>query len=321
VKMSLAAREYQRASIATSTQNVYKTGIKCYLEYCAILGLPVEPIAKPSEDILCCFVSYCASCKCLGYDIINVYLCGVRHHCIMLGYGDILGRTPRLELTMKGIKRAAARRREPRAPITTSVMCRLADVLKRGFHGVYTDIMLQAVTCLAFFGGLRVSELISCKVGDIRITGDVDLNIKFLELFLASSKTDVLCKGVTLKLFATGNKLCPVTAFSKYVSMLFVTEVGSPLFCTSDGCPLTRLSFLRLVRDTLIAAGCDSTAFNTHSFRKGMATSLSAAGVPDHVISTMGRWRSQCYKTYISTPASVISQAQVSISDPSVAKI
>jgi hypothetical protein len=107
-------------------------------------------------------------------------------------------------------------------------MCRLADVLQRGFYGVYTDIMLHAVTCGAFFGGLMVSELISCKLRDVRFTGNVDLNIKFLELFLASSKTDVLCEGVTLKLFAMGNKLCPVTAFSKYISMLFITEVGSP---------------------------------------------------------------------------------------------
>jgi hypothetical protein len=58
-------------------------------------------------------------------------------------------------------------------------MCRLADVLQRGFYGVYTDIMFRAVTCGAFFGGLRVSELISCKLGDVRFTGNVDLNINF----------------------------------------------------------------------------------------------------------------------------------------------
>jgi len=239
----------------------------------------------------------------------------------MLGYGEIPTDGVKLDLTLKGIRRASARRRPQREPVTTSIMCRLLEVLSRGLHTPFTDIMLQAAMCVAFFGGLRISELLACKVGHVSFSFDVDLGLKFLTLFLPKSKTDLSHRGVTLKLFSTGNNLCAVNAMSSYINVLLVKSPEAFLFYTADGKPLNRMSFLHLLRETLVAAGCDATNFNTHSFRKGMATSLSAAGVSDHVISTMGRWKSQCYKLYISTPASVISQSQASISNPMVAKV
>lgn len=62
--------------------------------------------------------------------------------------------------------------------------------------------------------------------------------------------------------------------------------------------------------------GLDSSNVSGHSMRKGFATSCSSAKVPDHVIQTIGRWSSDCYKLYIETPKSVIANAQTALADP-----
>ena len=44
--------------------------------------------------------------------------------------------------------------------------------------------------------------------------------------------------------------------------------------------------------------------------RIGTATSAYAARLEDHLIQTLGRWSSDCYKTYIHTPIHVSKDAQ-----------
>ena len=44
--------------------------------------------------------------------------------------------------------------------------------------------------------------------------------------------------------------------------------------------------------------------------RIGAATSAYAARLEDHLIQTLGRWSSDCYKTYIHTPIHVSKDAQ-----------
>ena len=56
---------------------------------------------------------------------------------------------------------------------------------------------------------------------------------------------------------------------------------------------------------------------STHSFRIGAATTAAAAGYPKWAIQTLGRWSSDCYKTYIRIPESTtnsLSQALANLS-------
>jgi hypothetical protein len=54
--------------------------------------------------------------------------------------------------------------------------------------------------------------------------------------------------------------------------------------------------------------------YNGISFRKGGASSLAAAGVPDRVIKAAGRWRSDCFQLYIRMQLSELQSALVSMS-------
>ena len=48
--------------------------------------------------------------------------------------------------------------------------------------------------------------------------------------------------------------------------------------------------------------------------RKGGALSLALAGVEDHVVKAMGRWKPECYGRYIESVACEVKDAQVAMS-------
>ena len=74
------------------------------------------------------------------------------------------------------------------------------------------------------------------------------------------------------------------------------------LLVWEDSRPLTRTTFVTRLRRGLQSAGLDMNQFFGHSLRIGAATSAAVAGVPDHLIKTLGRWRSEAYHLYICTP-------------------
>ena len=94
-------------------------------------------------------------------------------------------------------------------------------------------------------------------------------------------------------------------------------KLEGPQLVHSDGSPLTRDQFVRLVKMALTAASIDASAYSGHSFRIGAASAAAAAGVLAYLIKALGRWESEAYHIYIRTPrealasiAQVISKAQ-----------
>ena len=75
-----------------------------------------------------------------------------------------------------------------------------------------------------------------------------------------------------------------------------------PLFCFSNGRPLTRFRLLKHLRHQLQQASYHPHRFNTHSFRISGATSVVEAGASQATIQQLGRWCSQAYRCYIRPP-------------------
>ena len=99
--------------------------------------------------------------------------------------------------------------------------------------------------------------------------------------------------------------LCPVEAVLSYLSIRGGTS--GPLFVRTNGVPLKRAYFSERLRSLLGAAGI-AGRYSSHSFRIGAARSAALAGVPEHMIQTLGRWTSSAYLTYIRTPCSLLSE-------------
>ena len=128
-----------------------------------------------------------------------------------------------------------------------------------------------------------------------------------LRLRIKFSKTDAVGAGHFLYIGVTGTNLCPVLALRSYLAHL--GSLAGPLFFWVDRSPLTANQVNHYLRVILSRAGV-SGPFSSHSFRIGAATSVAAAGLPDHLIQTLGRWTSQAYRCCIRTaPDTVLSVA------------
>ena len=62
---------------------------------------------------------------------------------------------------------------------------------------------------------------------------------------------------------------------------------------------LTYGKFTAKIKAVAKGEGYDEAHFHTHSFRIGGASALAARGVPDHVIQSVGRWKSLAFLAYI----------------------
>ena len=130
--------------------------------------------------------------------------------------------------------------------------------------------MLWAACCIAFFGILRIGEMIvpSKDAYDPSVhlnLSDVSVdNLErptMLKISIKQSKTDPFQKGVDLFLGKTDTDISPVRALQK--------------------------------------AGVDQLKYCGHSLRIGGAITAAAREMEDSIIKTLGRWQSMAYLQYV----------------------
>ena len=241
-----------------------------------------------------------------------------------LGVPSPTRRNQVLHLALRGVRRSAHTGQRPRQPLTT-------PVLRAVLRGVTTSRalhrqdkrMLKAALLLGFYGFLRVSEFtapsqrrFNPRLHPTSANICLATDMSYVDFYLKRSKTDQYAEGVTIRIGATCNELCPVAALSTYLAARRSSQQRhtSPLFCFHAGQPLTRPKLLRTLQSMLSKAGYDPTRFNTHSLRIGAASSAALAGLPLSTIKHLGRWRSSCYTTYIRRHPAVVQQAATAIS-------
>ena len=121
-------------------------------------------------------------------------------------------------------------------------------------------------------------------------------------LCIKQSKTDPFRQGVEVFLGNTGSEVCPIQALVHYIGVRSPSQ--GPLFILQSGAPLTRSYLVSQLQAALRQAGIEDSGFNGHSFRIGAATTAAQQGLEDSLIQTLGRWRSDAFKTYIKLPRS-----------------
>lgn len=101
-----------------------------------------------------------------------------------------------------------------------------------------------------------------------------------------------------------GKPICPVAALRDYLDLR--GHAPGPLFIISTGVPLTPLTIVNHWLRCIFTAARHGSSSSSHSFRIGAATSAASAGVPDHLIRTLGRWSNHAYQRYIRTPPDIL---------------
>ena len=114
------------------------------------------------------------------------------------------------------------------------------------------------------------------------------------------SKNDPFRKGCFIHIGIGRRPLCAVRAVMNYLALR--GDAPGPLFLLPNGQPLSPNILMDWLRQIMASARVPGN-FSSHSFRIGAAT---VAGVPDHLIQSMGRWSSNACQLYIRTPAEAL---------------
>ena len=82
-----------------------------------------------------------------------------------------------------------------------------------------------------------------------------------------------------------------------------------PFFVYRSSIRLSYHTMAKHIKATAVRMGFNKSFFSTHSLRIGGASALAAAGVPDYIIQTMGRWESLAFLMYIRLASSAYNAA------------
>ena len=118
-----------------------------------------------------------------------------------------------------------------------------------------------------------------------------------IQVTIKATKTDPFHVGMTIFITATGYPICPLWALEKYLYYCMCHK--RPLSQFSNGNYFTRQALASIVIKGLASYGISPSAYSTHSFRIGAASTAAAADIPDSLIKSFRRWQSDCYQHYL----------------------
>ena len=152
---------------------------------------------------------------------------------------------------------------------------------------MYENRLLFFYLTLAFSAFLRISELMSLKKSDIKLSSDE----KILSLHIEFSKTDQFGRGTLSYIYLTDKPWCPIP----YVDVLDNFGDDEKIVKLTESALRSRLRYLSKTIGVV-----DFDKYNWHSFRRGGAFYCGINGVPDYLIKAHGRWKSTSYIRYVS---------------------
>ncbi|XP_067323198.1 integrase/recombinase xerD homolog [Anolis sagrei] len=208
----------------------------------------------------------------------------------------------RLHKLVTGWSRESHCPSDDRQPLTPDILKGLKQIWVQVCSSIYEQRLFHAAAVTAFFGALRVSELIPASKKDLSqralLFSDVTISDQQLQIIVRSSKTDQRGKGSLISLSPCSDAdICPVLAITQFRVMRGSTS--GYFFCHHDGGPLTKYQFWSITDKALKLLGLGHLKFGTHSFRIGAASTAANLGYATERIKSLGRWKSDAYKGYV----------------------
>lgn len=261
-------------------------------QFCLVNTWPI-----PVEDI-CKFIAHSFESN-LSQSTIKCHLAGISFICKL---NDLPDPTQKfvVKKMLEGVGRVRGKKSDARLPITHEILVSITKILPYVCNSSYETKLFLAAFSIAYHGLFRIGEMaISAKESDhIVQIENVSLESNNLKFRIPSSKTDQFKKGCEINIRAEANKsICPVALWQDYSKVR--PKIVGPAFCHYNGSPITRYQFVAVLKKSLLRAGIDCKCYSSHSFRIGRASTLSMEGVPDNIIRSLGRWKSEAYRTYI----------------------
>lgn len=329
--MNQTVKTLWKHAVANKTRESYNVGYTHFERFMLLNNVHLHADSLPpiSEEILIYFVAYCFRHLNLQYSTIKLYLCGIRYKYLQSNVQSPFEKPDQNNLIklaniLKSVKRLQGAVPRTRLPITFDILEKICYRLRKGVFNSFIDCLIETACIVAFFGFLRCGEFTVRNASDFDVSvnlciSDVLFFDDYAVLKLKESKTDPFRRGVCIQLHKINHSICPFLALQKYITFRVERKIYSsssdPLFITELGFPLDRNYFIAKLKHVLQHIGYDASLYNGHSFRSGAATSAGQANIEDHMIKTLGRWRSQTYCSYIKASENTIKQAQKSLAN------
>ncbi|XP_069585211.1 uncharacterized protein [Ranitomeya imitator] len=281
------------SSIAPSTWKAYG---KAWEEWCLLAdGKPVGSSEDARMQVTMAFLSKMHAMGVSG-SVARNRVSALAFHFKLRGWPDSTKHFLVSQL-LKGWRRTD-KHGDNRRPISFELLVSLVKAAESVCDSKYEAALTSAAFGLAFFGAMRVSEIVPTalnKPGGLR-REDILICDDGLRIRICKSKTDQDGRGTWFPIFAINKGICPLTLTRNYMRF---RKDGSQFFFHENGLPLVSGQFLAILRRTLSLLGLPAAEFGTHSFQIGAATEASRAGLFESEIQRVGRWRSRCFTRYI----------------------
>lgn len=175
------------------------------------------------------------------------------------------------------------------------------DIMLNKNGQTYLGNLLKAMFSAAYFGLLRVGEMVEGKHQIKRRNVNFAKNKKKVTIILESSKTHTLNdkpQKVTLPEMEKLPQYCPVRLLRQYLK---IRDSGNnqALFTLRGGHPISAHIFRNWLRKILQHIGLQSNLYDTHSFRSGRCCDLRRLGYSLSAIKDAGRWASSAILVYL----------------------
>ena len=207
---------------------------------------------------------------------------------------------------LEAAKRQLKKPVQKKEPVTIDMLTKLCEKYASESANL-SDLRVAAICVTAFHAFLRFSELASLRCCDVKFmsTGS---DIRFAELFIIKSKTDVYRDGNRVLMAETADHSCPFKILFRYVEAANIDLNSSNLFfrtvyfykskrlykLRSTGLSYSRTRELGL--SAFSSLGYSPKTFGLHSLRSGGVTVAANAGVHDRLFKRHGRLRSETAK-------------------------
>ncbi|XP_071109178.1 integrase/recombinase xerD homolog [Haliotis cracherodii] len=292
-------------SLSENTWSTYRTGINALQQFRSVHQLP-ETWPVPLDKV----VNFIAHLSVTNHspNTVKTYIAGISANHKLKGMEDCTNHFLVTKL-ITGMYKSRGRQ-DTRKPITLDLLKVVINNLTQVCSSSYEVCLFRAVYCKAFFGFFRVSELVQtkmsqpgCSINNVSISGETEK----ATIHLPHSKgghgwpSDQRGYGNSVGIEVTpGKSTCPVAALKAYLNVRPSGPV--PAFIHFDQSPLTRYQFQAVLKKALALSSIGTESYSSHSFRIGAATTAAINGVPPHLIQQYGRWKSECYQSYIRLP-------------------
>jgi hypothetical protein len=237
-----------------------------------------------SVELLCFWLTDLA--KNVTFKTVKNYLRAMRHLHVERGYDCTLFNDIILKELIKGVKRKYGDKERKRAlPVTNQLLSRIrskqSQLIAADNHNARMRLAAMAVAVNGLF---RIGEVTVSSVDPNRYPRMKHLLLKddHIIIHLPISKTDQFGNGADVRI----SNAAAVNDFLVYLRgcSKAARRPSAPLFAWESGKPLSRKHLLSFSERLLVEVGVDLHPWYGISFRRGGATSLALAGIPDRLI-------------------------------------